>query len=510
VAESDEELQLSLDRPIRPGEMYLPEKGFKYPNPQLLRRQARTKATTLLPELEQNFQYALDVMPMSKGGFGQGTRVRLDPDLPVLESRITPWFGRVDSPEYMDELRRTQDSLEKARAAMPPLKQRHAREFERQVSTLGHALRQFSTQGLGTTIRLGLANPDIATSDLNVRDAHMIMSYLMGRNLPPESASMDMTRQIADRSVGRHAARLGLQVARPDPAYVMGAPLSEHVRGLELGFGTKGQGHLLAGLGLKTEKDVAGAMFEEQFINKGQTLNPFSRKLVEGVMADRERVAQSERRLAKAVASKTKFTEASVAYRNALEGFLDDVFNQEPPSQTPGLSLPKYNISKDVIKEVVDNSFTTTFRQDMEPFGPKHLNAVKRDIRTNVLSWLKDDPRDPRLEYVRLRFKDMDRGVDEYLVAWVKRQKTFEAPRRTSKVTAAVEGGAKSVRNPVTKEMSEAIPGRATNLKRLEAGTAQVLRQLGRSAPKVPMLMVAALAAGLAISGFTRSEDGEA
>lgn len=488
--------------------MYLPEKGFKYPNPQLLRRQARTKATTLLPELEQNFQYALDVMPMSKGGFGQGTRVRLDPDLPVLESRITPWFGRVDSPEYMDELRRTQDSLEKARAAMPPLKQRHAREFERQVSTLGHALRQFSTRGLGTTIRLGLSNPDIATSDLNVRDAHMIMSYLMGRNLPPESASMDMTRQIADRSVGRHAARLGLQVARPDPAYVMGAPLSEHVRGLELGFGTKGQGHLLAGLGLKTEKDVAGAMFEEQFINKGQTLNPFSRKLVEGVMADRERVAQSERRLAKAVASKTKFTEASVAYRNALESFLDDVFNQDPPSQTSGLTLPKINVPKDVIKEAVDNSFVTTFRPGMEPFGTRHLDAVRRDIRETALGAIKDGH--PRAEYVRLRFQDMKRGLDDYLIAWVKRQKTFEAPRRTSKATEAVEGGAKSVRNPVTKEMSEVIPSRPTNLKRLEEGTAQVLRQLGRSAPKVPMLMVTALAAGLAISGFTRSEDGEA
>lgn len=484
--------------------MFLPDKGFKYPNPQLLRRQARTKATTLLPELEQNFQYALDVMPTSRAGFGQGTRVRLDPDLPILESRITPWFGRVDSPEYMDELRRAQDSLEKARSAMPPLKQRHAREFERQVSSLGHALRQFSTQGLGSTIRMGLANPDIATSELNVRDAHMIMAYLMGRNLPPESASMDLTRQIGDRSVGRHAARLGLQVARPDPAYVMGAPLSEHVRGLELGFGTKGQGHLLAGLGLKTEGDIFGAQFEEQFINKGQTLNPFSRKLVEGVMADRERVAQSERRLTKAVASKTKYTEASVAYRNALESFLDDVFNQDFSSRAPGLKLTNTHIPKDVIKRAVDNAFVKTFRPGMEPFGTRHLDAVFIDIRQKALNAVKDSH--PFAEEVRLRFQDMKQGVNDYLIAWVKKQKTFEAPRRTSKVTAAVEGGAKSVRNSVTKEMSEAIPGRATNLKRLEEGTAQVLKQLGRSAPKIPMFLVAALAAGLAVTGFTRED----
>jgi hypothetical protein len=216
------------------------------------------------------------------------------------------------------------------------------------------------------------------------------MAYLMGRNLPPESASMDLTRQVADRSVGRHAARLGLQVARPDPAYVMGAPLSEHVRGLELGFGTKGQGHLLAGLGLKSDTDIFGVQFEEQFINKGQPLNPFSRKLVEGVMADRERVAQSELQLTKAVSSKAKFREASVAYRNALESFLDDVFNQDPPSQTPGLKMPKINVPKDVIQESVNNSFKKTFRQGMEPFGTRHLDAVRKDIRETALSAIKD------------------------------------------------------------------------------------------------------------------------
>jgi hypothetical protein len=504
MAEPDDLNQLSLDRPVRPGEMFLPKEGFKYPNPQLLRRQARTKATTLLPELEQNFQYALDVTPMSRSGFGQGTRIKLDPDLPILESRIVPWFGRVDSPEYMDELRRTQDSLEKARAAMPALKQRHAREFERQVSTLGHALRQFGTQGLGTTIRMGLANPNVATSELNVRDAHMIMAYLMGRNLPPESASMDLTRQVADRSVGRHAARLGLQVARPDPAYVMGAPLSEHVRGLELGFGTKGQGHLLAGLGLKSDTDIFGVQFEEQFINKGQPLNPFSRKLVEGVMADRERVAQSELQLTKATSSKAKFREASVAYRNALESFLDDVFNQDPPSQTPGLKMPKINVPKDVIQESVNNSFKKTFRQGMEPFGTRHLDAVRKDIRETALGAIRDDH--PRAEYVRLRFQDMKRGVDEYLIQWVRSQKTFQAPRRASKATLAAEGGVKSVVNPVTKTMSEGVPARATNLKRLEQGTAQVLKQLGRTAPNIPMFLVTALAAGLAVTGFTRED----
>lgn len=512
MAESDDLLQPNIDRPIRPGEMYLSPEGFKYPNPQLLRRKAKVKAASVLPELQQNFQYALDVMPMSRAGFGQGTQIVLDPELSVLESTITPWFGKVDSPQYMDEVRRVRDSYNKATAALTGTKMRHAREFERQVSALGHSLKRFETQGLGTTIRMGLASPNVATSELDVRNAHMLLSYMMGRNLPPESATMDMMTTKGARATQRHGVRLGLERLNEASPYPFGGSLSEHVRGLELGFGTQGKGNILAGLGLQQERDMPDVVFQEQVLGTKGPLNPFSQKLISMAMKDKERVSQSAAQLAKAVSTSPKFNEASVAYRGALEDFLDEIFNGPMGGgQTQGLAIPGYDVPRHAIKATVDKAFADSFSQNMEPFGKQHLQAAKRKIRDTILEKIPSDTKTPRGQYIVDRVRDIDRGLEGYLKAWIRQQTTFKTPRTESKATQALAGGKKAVVNPATKEVSEAIPARALNVKRIEQGTEQVMKLLGRNAPKIPMLLVTALAAGMVVSGLSRGAgDGEA
>ena len=510
MAEPDDLLQPNVDRPVRPGEMYLSPEGFKYPNPQLLRRSGKVKASTKLPELQENLQYALDVMPMSKSGFGQGTRVILDPELPVLESSITPWFGRTDSPEYMDELRRARDDYSRAVSSLKGVSARHSREFERKVRSIDSMLSKFKVQGLGSTIKMGLASPNVVTSELDVRDAHMLMSYLMGRNLPPESATMDMTSGWGELYSRRHASRLGLQALQPQSPFPFGGSQAEHIRGLELAMGSAGQGNILAGLGLKMENDLPGLHFQEQIINKGRQLNPFTKRLVEMSMKDTQRVEQSQRALTKAVGNNVKFQEASVAYRNALEDYLDEIFNKPIQSDVPGLLAKSVGLDRTVIKSIVDNAYSASFEQDMEPFGTKHLKKTQQYLRQNIRERLAD-LEDPRSKHILVRLTDMQKGVDEYLREWVKKQTAFKTPRTESRSTIALRGGRKSVKNPVTGVMTEGVPERALNIKRIEQGTEEVMRVLGRSAPKIPMLLVSALAAGMVVSGLSRGvSDGEA
>lgn len=511
-----DEVSPSIDRPGRPGELLLDPEGFKYPKPQLLRRYGKVRASSKVEELTENFQYALDRVPLDKGGFFQGSKIIVDPGLPVLESTITPWFGRSDSPEYMEALRNAKSEYEKGSALLVGSKRRHDLEVERQVSSLGHALRNMEANNLGTTIRMGLASPNIVTSDLDIRDAHMFLSYLMGRNLPPESATLDLSKRVGNRSVKRHAARLGLQTLTEDAPFMLGSNSAEHVRALELAFGTQNQGNILASLGIRMEGDLEGSFFQEQLINKGRPLNPFSQALVTKVMADKERVAQSQRQLERAVQSQPKFSQAAVAYRGALEDFLNEVFNTTGPSGRPGeITLQFHKVDREAIQGIVNKAVSTAFHQKMEPFGKEHLQATKREVRNIVVSVLEEHSaalgktkihwQAQNAEMIE-RLNDIDRGLNEHLLSWAKRQKTFTVPRTATKATLALEGGKKAVVNPATKLRSTGIGPRSLNMTRIEESTQKIMKTLGRSAPKIPMILAVALAAGLVAGGFSRGD----
>jgi hypothetical protein len=505
-----DEPNLQLDRPLRPGALYLDPERFELPNRQLLRRHGKTAATSKLPELEQNFQYIFNRLPESRVGFGQGLQVRLDPERTMLESTITPWFGKVDSPDFVRRVQEGKAALERAVSAMPAGKARHAREFTRELSSISHLFRTIDTSGLGATLRVGVGAPNVSVAAPDVQSVHSFLAYLLGRSLPPESASMDMGTTKGMRATRRHAVSLGLQLDRKS-SFPLGAPEAEHVRALELAFGTAKQGNLLASMGLRTPRDLPGVFFQEQVIGRDRPLNEFTRALVEKAAANKQRVAQSAAQLQKLTAEGGKFTEASVAYRNALEDFLMDVFN---PTQTsglePGLIRKQFDMDKSLVQSVVDDAFSSSFRQKMTPFGKEHLNATKRYLKMDLLEAVSKYPDGPAKEHVVERLKDIDRGLEEHLLRWVKTQTTFKPARTESKATVALAGGRKAVRNPATKVMSEAIPAAEMNVKRIEEGTAKLMKTLGRTAPKIPMFLVAALTAGLVANGVLGGSNGEA
>jgi hypothetical protein len=475
----------------------------------LLKGKSRNLALNSLPELQGRFQDLADLIPSRRLGAGQGVNVIIDPNRAQLESTISPYIGAFDSPEF-------QQRVSEAYKKLPPLESattsmvRHATERQRIASSVHSMIGRVPAEDLGYVIRMGLQQPNVATSEATVRDAHIFLSYLFSGVIPPGTADMDMRAGKGANATARHAVNLALnkEFVERSP-YPLGMSKRAHQRNLNLmqGIGEGGGVSMLASMGLQTPRSAPPHInFEEQMLTSAKPPTQFEAELRNALAQNLQRVGRSEKLANYAVSNPENMPKFAIIWKDAAASLLDNIFNGTSPGgpgQVPGMVVrPTPNVSPGFIQKVIDTAFEGELPEGMQPFGKEHIARAKNNIKRIIQRWLDLPKKDTakalevadRLKYFE---KDLKHGLEEAL-----RGNTIVPKVRTaSAVSEAVMGGQKA-----TKTLG-AIPRRELNLAALDKEIESAFLNMGRMPTKVPMFLVAALAAGMTAVGLARTGD---
>lgn len=477
-------------------------------DPQMLRRSSKTLATSRLPELQQNLTAFGMAMPTSLTGAGQGIKFQLDPELNVRSSMIMPWLDRVDSPEFVDNVKRLRLDSERAAALMSGARARHSLETERMVRRIHSLVGAIDPDRIGYTIRMGLANPGVATSPATVRDAYVMASYLLSGAVVPEAASMQsMGRFAQERAGGRHAVRLAREAGLDDMGYVFGTSKAEHLKRLNLMTGgPEGRGFMMASLGLQQPRSAAlpGEFFQEQILSGQKPVyTAFEQRLRDLVNEDMARVQRAKGGIARAGQSEALRSRIGLIYQDSMIDFVSDIFVDLPQGPAgPGLIQAPPRLDRDTIEKMIRTSFAeaaTGWVGKVPDYNSlEHYDAVTRNLQ---------DKLNHAVELVERKMpvpEDMKERVSRV---------SKEFRREFAKAVAAAQKGGElkvqALRNP--SKATEALKsGRIaeSRLAPLADEASKALAAMGRTMPKggVPLLMVSALAAGLVATGMFREE----
>lgn len=476
----------------------------------LLRGKSRNLALNSLPELQGRFQDLASLIPSRRLGAGQGVNVVIDPSKTQLESTITPYIGSFDSPEFQQRVSETYRKLPPLESSATSSIARHALERQRIAATVHSVVGRIPADDLGYVIRMGLQQPNVATSEATVRDAHIFLSYLFSGVIPPGTADMDMRTGKGANATARHAVNLAInkEFVEKSP-YPLGMSKRAHQRNLNFmqGIG-EGEGiSMLASMGIQTPRSApAHINFEEQMMTPTKPPTQFEAGLRSALAQDLQRVGRSEKLANYAISNPENMPKFTLIWKGAAETLLDNIFNGTPPEgvgQVPGLVVrPDEKVSREAIRSVIDQAFEGNLPEGMQPFGKEHIAQAKVRIKKTIQRWLDtyktETPEVLRIaERLKYFEKDLKYGLEEAL-----RGNTIVPEVRTaSAVSEAVMGGQKA-----TKTLG-AIPRRELNLASLEKEIESAFLNMGRMPTKVPMFLVAALAAGMTAVGLAKSGD---
>lgn len=486
MAEDPEFFERAL-KPVR--ELVLNRRLNVFPYPQLLKSSSRVQALnpSVLPKIEGNLKAAAAGLPQWFTGPIQGVTAEVLPELDVMASRAVPYFGRLGSPEFLQEIQEKKDFLLKAEGA-----NRNVRNTDRMARRIFGMMRNLDPEGIGYIIRAGLAQPGIAPTPIVTRDAMILGSFLMSGIAPPEAAtwSRNMGKRQA-RQAGVQAVRLGLEAIGPEKA-LLGASSSETARRLDIMHGTRGFGNMLAAMGMQQPKleTVPGMRGQEQILGRDpQKESLFTRTFRERLEENVSRVERSFRQVARSA-------EQSVVLKDSLKKSLFDTiehvfFDPDVPEEL--------NIDAKALKaqgkelavrrpEVLDyKSFSDNFdklwsRSSGNTSAEKAKSVIAATInrvRNYSGEGLERDIVGERLKYLQTT---LEQNLGREL------SKKLPKLREPGKILRA------------------GIPGEIAEM-RMAPEVRQSLAKIGFKPGVVPAMLVSILAAGLIATGLSRGEE---
>lgn len=497
-------------KPLRPGAAPLLDPRFVsgMSAPQLLRRQSRTLATSKLPELEGNLFALANALPMETTGAGRGFSVNLDPELNMRSSRIMPWLGTLDSPEFVNDVKKLRLQSEKAAALIGGTKGRHMLETERMVRRIHSFMRNISPEDIGYTIRLGLANPGVATKPATVREVYTIAAYLLSGAVPPEAASMGgMGRAERKRTQSRHAVRIAREAGLDDMGYVFGTNRPEHLRRLELMQGSKGYGHMLASMGLQQPRSEAlgGEFFQEQILTPEKpAYTPFEQRIRDLMTQDSERVARAARAMERRGIDPKFRQRIGATYKVALGDYISEILSggHSEAANAPNALVRRTMVPREMIDEFIDEAFaeagTGSAAKTPEFNSLQHFRKTTARVRSRMLENLELSGRNINPDTIEAIERMTQDFPSEFAKAVEASHSISKEYRNVARQTVAVAGAGR-----IAKERAGSSVAAA-----LEKDAARTLKAMGRNMPSggVPMFLVSALAAGLLASGLLHEE----
>jgi len=459
----------------------------------LLKGSSATQALTKLPELQGNLSAFAANLPRSFTGAGLGVHVLVDKELDVAASRIQPFLDYVDSPKFVERLSELSKNIRSLDA-------RKGGELALHVRSVHRAFGNLDPDRLGYILRLGLQQPKLNPSPLTVKQAHIWAAYLLSGASPPEAATMDVSRgKRGAQNTGRQAVRLGLESVGPETPFLFGTNQSENLRRLNLTTGREGQGHLLASMGMKTPTDIPGEIFQEQVLSRprGRGFPQPETKLRASLERDVERVDQSRRAAKKALEGATKTADFTSKWKKSMTGFLEGIVSgaqaQGPGLLAPGksqqLSVPGFN-AKDLVDKAFQEASMIEHGSKVAASPADRLKKMNRILQGYIDNYLDSNRRSEKLDPgVQDRLRKVEREFLSHFAEEGNLKGATTTVRSLTKGTQALASG------PVAEG-------------RIGGETGKMLKALGRTAPKkIPMFLVAALAAGLTAMGSLGSEE---
>jgi hypothetical protein len=501
----------SIDKPLRPGgtifdPTLLPHRG-------LLRSSSRTEALTKAREIEGNLGEFAFQLQRSLTGTGQGVHVQVDPELPVLQSRVRPFLGKVGDPALVDEIQKVAKSIQEQRGTMSPSLAREMGRDDRLVRATMRRVQAIDPDMLGHLITVGLQTP--RANPLLTREAMVMGAVLLSSSIVPESASMDLTKGWGLQASSRHAVRLGIEAGR-ETTYPFGTSQPEMIRRLESVHGTQGRHNILASMGMKqSAASLPGEFFGEQVLSpqdqwrsvagnliKGERVySPFEARLHELMAQSAERANRSAASFSKQAASPSFRTNLSNKWRDSLAAFVDDIVMRNLPGSSTALVRQQGSKLQDILKDVVTQSCqeagTGKVGRVPEFSSPEHLQRMlgvfqgklNRLIESGAIGRIPLPPK----------------ARDEIIEALERVKREF--PSQFAKENARELAKGLPKLREVSGLTKTAVKGRE-GLLRVAEPVRKALERSGRQAPKnVPMWLVAAIGAGLLATGMSSGEE---
>ena len=205
-----------LTRPVLPFRV-------NYPNPGLLSSSSNVQLNPELTSKLTENMWAVSQAVEESGKFtvgGKGVRVVFDPKLAANLSQIQPYLDDIDSPEFLERVRKIVDRAGGGDAS----------KISRQINKLAAGL---NGPRLGQIIKLGTMNPNFPTKAIHVRDAHALAALGFSALMPVGGASLNQTALRKEKALTRSAAGFGLYNYRGVHSNLFGQNTNEMAATLE-------------------------------------------------------------------------------------------------------------------------------------------------------------------------------------------------------------------------------------------------------------------------------------
>ncbi len=471
----------------------------------LLGEHGKVAASKHLPALAGRFQDLAMSLPADVAPYGQGIHVRINPELPVLQSNLTPWIGAFNDPGFKQDVMDKQQKLQTLlRQSATPTARRHGRETERIVRTIHQMMGRVPVQDMGVTIELGLMNlPKIGGAQqvlskakpATVRDMHILLAYFLSGAVPPEAATMEARGFGGSRKeplTARHSVRMALEGEGGTASrYMFGASTREHIRRLQM---MQDQPfHMMAGVGLQSppgaRKDIWVGEPVFSHPNRVQQLSDFEEKLLAGAQQDVPRATRAAKQTKKGI--KKSMTSVARSFVDVLSNVLMEA--SAPLYNVRGASIYGQRIQRErqFFEDVVLNAYAETSMgtgaKTLVLHSPEHMGQTLRLVHT-------------KLNKVAEKIDDLEIAQDVRERAQGLQEDFIQAYRKSSEGMKAVQEAAKP--RSAARQTAQLLTNPSAEM-RLDQGLMASFKKLGVNPPKaIPAILVAAMLAGaLAISG---------